>query len=423
MKRPLAEAWPIAVTLCLALLVVGPVMAQPATGPDLNDLPQRVEALLAAQQLGEAEALLRRLLAQQDDAAARDLLGVVLSRQGRLEDAEREFLAALAAEPDLPSAHQHMARLRLLQGRGDDALDALRQAARRGPLEKDLALTLATAERASGRPDAAEAQWLSVAQRFDSVSALLEVAQLRLARRDAAGALDVLGRALDLAPSSEEVLRLYARANLTDGRFGAATLTLEPLVRMHPEVGQYAYWLGLARLQVGDLPKASEALEKAQALQPTHAPTHIALGTAYNNQKRYDQGKRMLQRALRLAPDDVEALAALAEAEEGLSELESAEEHARLALARDADHLTANLVLGLLHMRNQRYDDAVPPLRTVVRLDPSSPKAHYQLSLAYARLGDRDASAHHLERYQAALEAAKARRALATTSEASGETP
>lgn len=429
-RRPLllAALWMLT-TLCLTAfatqpVTAQPVTAQPVTGDHLADLPQRIESLLAAQRLDQAEALLRQLLARQNDAAAQDLLGVVLSRQGRLDEAEQAFRAALDAEPGLASAHQHMARLRLLQGRREEALAALRQAAQRGPLEKDLALTLAAAERASGRFDDAEAQWRSVAERFDSAAALLDIGRLRLAQRDAEGALEALGQALDLAPSSEEALQLYAQAALAGGRYRTAILTLEPLVRMHDDVGQYAYWLGLARLQIGDLQKAAEALEQAQRLTPAHAPTHIALGTAYNNQKRFDLAKPVLQRALRLAPDHVEALAALAEAEEGLSELESAEEYARLALTKSPQHVTANLVLGLIRMREQRYEEATLALQNVVRLDPASSKAHYQLSLAYARLGDRDASAHHLERYQAALEAFTSRQALASeTSDASGENP
>ena len=51
----------------------------------------------------------------------------------------------------------------------------------------------------------------------------------------------------------------------------------------------------------------------------------MALGLAFNSQKLYAEAKPPLLRSLEIEPDDLEALAALAESEEGLGELEAAE--------------------------------------------------------------------------------------------------
>jgi Tfp pilus assembly protein PilF len=55
-------------------------------------------------------------------------------------------------------------------------------------------------------------------------------------------------------------------------------------------------------------------------------------------------------------------------------------------------------------MKQGRYEEARELLETAAAGDPDSPKVHYQLSLAYARLDDRARSEEHLERYRQALD-------------------
>ena len=242
-----------------------------------------------------------------------------------------------------------------------------------------------------------------------SVRAHLELARRGAERGDLNRSLAILTEAIELAPNSEQVLATYARVALAARAPVQAIITLEPLTRMHPTVAEYAYLLGVARLQAGAIPLSVDALREAVRLAPRHVLAHIALGLAYNKQKRLIEARDILQSSLRLAPDSAEAIAALAEAEEGLGELESAERHARRALALDPNQATAHLALGMIHMKNDRFTEARDSLERAVTLDPDTGKIHYQLSLAYSRLGDRDAARLHLERYRAAQKAVEDR--------------
>ena len=111
----------------------------------------------------------------------------------------------------------------------------------------------------------------------------------------------------------------------------------------------------------------------------------------------------MLLRSLELDPESADAFAALAESDEGLGDLPAAETHARRALERSAGNPSANLVLGLLFMKQQRYAEARDAFVKVVTVDPDSSKGHYQLSLACARLGDEACSQAHLDLYKQKL--------------------
>ena len=382
------------------LLLAAPLAAQtsrpPAPVPDLR----AVSAMVEKGELAPAEERLRRILARGGGSAAHDLLGVVLVEQKRLEEAEHEFRQALAANPGSLGAHQHLARLYLSQDRGAEAAAELRAAARLGPLERDLGLELARIERASGHPLRAEQQLRSVADRFGSVRALLDLAQLQSERGNAVGALECLRRARAIAPSSEEVLRASAEASLASGAPLAALRHLEALVRMCPTVGRYRYLQGTALLKAGDAAAAIEPLKEAERLDPGHAPTLTALGRALNSRQLYGEAKVRLLRGLSLVSDDASALAALAEAEEGLGEVGDAEAHAQRALARPDAPPLASLVLGMVRAKQERYPEARDALLAASAADPASAKAHYQLSLVYARLNDPAKAQEHLEQYR-----------------------
>lgn len=172
---------------------------------------------------------------------------------------------------------------------------------------------------------------------------------------------------------------------------------------MWPEVAQYHYLLGVGWMQLGDMPTAIESLQRAERLEPGKPLTLIGLGLALNNRKLYAEARAALDRALELEPDNLEAIAALAEAAEGLGELEQADAHARRALERSPTHGTANLVVGMLRLKQERYPEARDALARAVAADPSSSKAYYLLSLAYARLGDAATSQQHLDLYRQKL--------------------
>lgn len=243
----------------------------------------------------------------------------------------------------------------------------------------------------------------TAAERYNSVQALLMLARLQSGEGDAAGALESLKRARALAPNSEDVLGAQAQVALAARMPVPAILTLESLVRLCPTVAQYHYLLGVGLMTAGDMIAGVESLKRADALEPNRPLTLTALGLAYNNQKLFAEAKAALTRALELDPGGTEALAAIAEAEAGLGDLTAAETHAAAALAKAPKDPTANLVLGMVRMAEQRYPEARDALMAAAAADPRSPKPEYQLSLVFARLGDQASSQEHVKLYQQKL--------------------
>jgi len=277
------------------------------------------------------------------------------------------------------------------------------QAQSRTDATKASLLTRASAAIQAGRRDEAKQLLRTAAERFESVQALLQLARLESADGDAAGALDSLRRARALAPNAEDVLNAFAQVSLAARMPVPAILTLEALARLCPTVAQYHYLLGVGLMTAGDMIPAIEALKLADAREPNKPLTLIALGLAYNNQKRYPDARDALARSLELSPDSIEAVAALAEAEVGGGDHAAAETHAARALAKAPTNATANLVMGMVRIAQQRYPEARDALVAAAEADPRSPKPEYQLSLVYARLGDEGNAQRHVERYQQKL--------------------
>lgn len=276
-------------------------------------------------------------------------------------------------------------------------------AQRSGVQDKAAALKQASADLAAGRRAEAALEFRTIATKYGSVEALLQLARIQSGDGDAAGALATLVKARELAPNAEDVLSGYAQVAMATRSVPRAMEALDALTRLYPDVGQHQYLYGIALMQLGDMITAVDVLQRAAQLEPDRPLTLIALGLAYNNRKMYTEADTPLARALELEPDNLEAIAAMAETDEGLGRTDAAESRARRVLAARPDHATANLVLGLVLMRAARFAEARDAFLRASAADPASPKPDYQLSLAYARLGDTANSQKHRDLYQQKL--------------------
>ena len=269
----------------------------------------------------------------------------------------------------------------------------------------DRATLIARAENAQkdGRTADALRLFLLAGDKYQSARAYLEAARLLRAAGNHAGALEAVTKAREIAPNSEDVLSAYAQLTLATKQPLPAAFTLLALTRMHPAVALYHYLLGVALLGMGDLPGASESLAEADRLEPDRAMTLLALGLVRNSRKLFAEAKTALSRCLELQRNSIEATAALAEAEAGLGNADAAVLHAQQVLAASAGNATANLVLGTVLMTQRKYPEARDQLLKAVAADPDSPKAVYQLSLVYARMGDDANAKKYLAIYQEKL--------------------
>jgi Flp pilus assembly protein TadD len=215
-----------------------------------------------------------------------------------------------------------------------------------------------------------------------------------LARR-AADAWLAAPRAAAAGPSAADALVLLAVIQAVRGDDGAALKSAQRAAALAPENFDAQFTLGRALYGAGDDAGAARAFRAAVALRPEDARARFFLATALERAGDEEGAlaayRELAARRPRAAEGHLGAGVLLvkrggAHAEEGLTELTR-------ALEIDPDLYEARVTLGRALVARGRAAEAVPHLTRAAALAPDNPEPHYQLSLAYRRLGRRDEAA------------------------------
>jgi tetratricopeptide (TPR) repeat protein len=210
-------------------------------------------------------------------------LGTIEMDRGNLEKARHDFRKARDLNPDLPAPHHALGLLAERQGHADEAAKHYRDALKVDPGFAPARINLARGLFARGDIEGAREQFLrttEVAPAFaDGWTGLCE-ALLRLGRED--DAEQTLSSARARFGRSPSVELLEARMLLRHGAYARAEERLSEIAR-RPDLGKSSAalsWMAVARLGRGDTEGATEAAEKAIALDPTDGVAIYALRSA-----------------------------------------------------------------------------------------------------------------------------------------------
>ena len=330
------------------------------------NVPTPVVTLRDGHQPAGAAAEQRLRVSASGDPARQHNLAEALRRQGRLEEALESYGAVLAIDSDYALAHAAMGDTLFRLGRYEEALGAMARAVALRPdlpFAATLHLHMGRAERALGRPAAAEQHFERArAVDPDDVQPLLDLAGLRLARGRLEDADRILSRVREMRPDDPTTLHNVAETLRRYGRYEDAVATYRAAIAIDGGFAPAYAGLGIALFQWERYAEAIEALERSLALQPdlpiTGSSLLVFLGRAAERLGR-PEAADYLARALRDDPRDREALE----------------------------------LLAMLRFGEQRYGEALDLYRTLVEIDPDSAQTH-------ANIG---ATLYYLDRVQDAL--------------------
>ena len=238
----------------------------PEAAGDADFVRALVGHLTEAGRASKALELAREQLAREDSALNHDLVGRVLMRQGRLDDAKKSFEAALQRDAELAHAHEGLGALAMAGRDFEQARSHYDRAAELDPHSGEYLYRGAQATLALGDRDAA----------IERLHKTVEVEPANAgACNDLAWLLSETGGDLDLA------LRLASRAtrvqpgpttrdtlgwvHLKRGDAGQAAAVFQSVISEAGESPARLYHLGLALGQQGETEQALEALRRAVA--------------------------------------------------------------------------------------------------------------------------------------------------------------
>ncbi|MGN6667972.1 MAG: tetratricopeptide repeat protein [Trinickia sp.] len=283
-------------------------------------------------------------------------------RDGRLVDAERDYRAALDADPVHTDALHLLGVLRHQQGRHEEAADLVGRAVALRPNDAALQLNLGNALKALGRLD---------------------------------GAIERFRNALTLAPEFPLAHYNLGNAYALAGRHEDAVDAFERSLRLQPNDASTYNNLGNALHALGRSEEAIAAFSQALALRPGHAGAHNNLGMALAALGRAQDAIAQFRTALAAQPNYVAAHFNLGNTLDAIGRHREAASAFEAALALQGAFAPALLGLGNALAAQGLHAQAIARFERAVGLDP-------QLALAWLGLGN----AHHaLGAHEAALRA------------------
>ena len=144
--------------------------------------------------------------------------------------------------------------------------------------------------------------------------------------------------------------------------------------------------------------EAVAALEHALQVHPEHPAIVDRLGSLYAEQGRWQDALGAHQTALELGLPGLGPRLRVATALAELGRLPEAGAAASEALAQSPDDIDALRVWGAIAARRGNFEEALPALLSVERLDSDNPEIHYNLGWLYLQMGRRPEAAASLLR-------------------------
>jgi tetratricopeptide (TPR) repeat protein len=201
---------------------------------------------------------------------------------------------------------------------------------------------------------------------------------------------DFLRQLMLLFPDDPEVLytAVHTYSDL-------ATRASRDLATRAPDSAQ-AHELNAEALEMqGKWEQAQNEYEKVLQRDPHMPGIHFKVGRLLLSEPKppadvAEQAKKQFKEELKIDPSNAGAEYVLGELARQAQDSDTAIQHFSRATQLDSNFSDAFLGLGMAFISVKKFPDAVPALEAAVRLEPRNPAAHYNLGLAYTRVGRKE---------------------------------
>ena len=299
-----------------------------------------------------AEAAFREVIRLAPDLPDAHLdLGLVLAREGRLDDAVAQLRQALALDPKLPGAHMFLGIFLSQTNHPDESAAALREEIALDPKNAEAMTWLGQVELAAGHPERATAP---------------------------------LDQAAALAPDDLNVLEMRARAHKL-----VASESYSRMARLAPDSWHVHRVQGELFSEEGKHTEAIAEFQAAIKLEARNPDLYEALGNEYRSLNQLDAAREAYRKELDLGPQNPIALYELGSTEVELGQAQAGVPRLEAMLRRYQNVPVAEFYLGRGLAALGRDGDALPWLEKSARAPGAgevNKRSFYELARLYRKL-------------------------------------
>ena len=208
-------------------------------------------------------------------------------------------------------------------------------------------------------------------------------------------AIQILSQRLNAQPNNETLRFALANVQARSGRYDDAIANFQKILgdnpNMRPAAKAEMYGrIGGAQYQKGDLNAALASFTTASTLAPNDSGPVTQIALIYDQSGRTEQARVAYENALKLDPDNAQAMNNLAylKAQEQV-DLDRALTLAERARKKLPDSIDVEDTLAFVYVRKNLTDEALRMMRDLVSKRPGNPLYHYHLALALFQKGDK----------------------------------
>ncbi|XSG86211.1 MAG: XrtA/PEP-CTERM system TPR-repeat protein PrsT [Methylohalobius sp. ZOD2] len=358
------------------------------------------------------------------------LRGTAQMKLGEREAAREGFTEAVQLAPESETAHLGLARLALLEKQPQVAEREARLVLDRNPDHVDARLVVAESRRLQKDWEGATAAFSQVLERRPSeIRALSGRATVMLVQNRLDEARRDLQEARKIAGELPLVMYLQGLLEFQAGNLQAAEDALVKVASAASGHVPSRMLLGIIAYRQNELVSAEEYLSTVHRRMPNHLPTVkmlaavklkrknpeaavallepfrdaktaegeetardprllALLGSAYLQNRQFDQGTALLSEAVRLAPEMASIRTQLALGQIAAGEGKEAIEQLEQVVAQDPDLVQADVMLALTLLQQKQYDKAQAQARKLAEKMPENPLPLNLIAATYLAKGE-----------------------------------
>jgi len=341
--------------------------------------------------------------------------GVTAHKEGKVQDAEKLYLAILQSQPLHPDANHNLGLIAVSVNKADAALALFKTALEANPKIEQFWLSYIDA--------------LIKEKQFDNAKAVLEQAKTQGVDADSLNSLEAqlspktqIENVNSASPSQQQLkslLEYYQNGRFSDAEKLAVSITnefpkhqfgwkvlgavltqtgritdsLTPMqksVQLVPQDAEAHNNLGKTLQELGRLNESEANCRQAIALKPDFAEAHNNLGITLKELGRLDEAEASYKQAIVLKPDFAQTHYNLSNTLKELGRLDDTVASIRQAIALKPDYAEAYNNLGTSLLEQCRLDEAETSLRQAIVSKPDFAKAHNNLGITLQELGRLD---------------------------------